>query len=165
MSLGEYRHPEGQVVFYLNIYKSSASTFCVCSSSLNEHSLIPPDEAVSVHAVDRRSSQPIRGIFTSRFASFARQNLRARGKGRVVNYPRGAGSNADCAPHSAGNRGMPEGQDRAWGRSGCEHRNKAEKDISKTGALCRHHSVVLSNGMMENFKNTDHIFAFKTSVV
>lgn len=25
MSLGEYRHPEGQVVFYLNIYKSSAS--------------------------------------------------------------------------------------------------------------------------------------------
>lgn len=106
------------------------------------------------HAVDWWSSEPIRGIFTSWFASFAWQNLRVRGKGSVVNYPRGAGSNADCAPHSAGNRGTPEGQDRAWGRSGCEHRNKAEKDISKTAALCTHQSSSLKwhEGKLQEYR-------------
>lgn len=109
----------------------------------------------SAHTVDWRSSEPIRGIFTPWFAPFAGQNLRARGEGSVVNYPRGAGSNADCAPHSAGNRGTPEGQARAWGRSGWERRNKAEKGSS----------LVLSNGMREHCRNTDPIFAFKTSVI
>lgn len=104
-------------------------SFCVCSER--------------VPAVDWQSSEPFRGIFTSRFAIIARQNLGARGKGSVVNYPRGAGSNANCTPHSAGNCGTPGGRDRAWGRSGCERWNKAEKDISKTGALCRHHSGAL----------------------
>lgn len=51
MPLGEYRHPEGQVEFYLNIYESSAS-LCVCSTSLNERPLIPPDEGEIVHTVD-----------------------------------------------------------------------------------------------------------------
>lgn len=75
------------------------------------------------------------GIFTSPFASIARQDLRAKGaKEGSVNYPRGAGSDADCAPHSAGNRGTPEGQDRAlgeeWLRAPKQGRERHFKDRS-----------------------------------
>lgn len=54
-------------------------------------------------------------------------------------------------------RGTPEGQDRAWGRSGWERGNKAGEDVSKRGALCRQHCLVLSNGICDrisHFRNS-----------
>lgn len=161
-------HPEGQVLFDLNIYKSSASLFVfVLHPQTNAPSSLLMKPRVCTQSTEGHRTQS-GGIFTSPFASIARQDLREqRGRRKEVLIIQEELEATLTALHiQLVTVERLRGKTEPWGRSGCERPNKAENDISKTGALCRHHSVVSLNGMLENCKNTEHIFfAFKTSVV